>query len=121
MFGASLDLEPVQPGEARTGWQGGATWVPNQRLSITGYGGSLVRPLEYRYDDTSAWQVGVDATWRPTPVVELGAGLARVNEDRDRPDAAAFDWSQTRVMLRASYLLTAGGADRLRPPAGGTP
>lgn len=105
------------PGASSRGWSASAAWQPLERLALTGYASNTLRPLEYRYDDAEAWWYGADVTWEARPHLRLGAGITRYDEDRDRPDAAALDWSQTRLTFRVTWLLDSG-ADRWRlPPA----
>ena len=53
---------------------------------------------------------------RTTQQVLVGASVVYINEDRVRPDAAAFDWDQARVSAYVTYVFSAGGADRLGLP-----
>jgi len=59
----------------------------------------------------------MDAEWSLGNRLRLGVGGARYWETRDRPDAAAFDWGQTRLHARVTLLLRSE-ADVFRlPPA----
>jgi hypothetical protein len=105
------------PGAASNGWSASAGWRPHDRVGLTGYISNVSRPLEYRFNNAEAWWYGADASWDPMPALRLGLGVTRYDEDRDRPDAGALDWSQTRLTLRASWFVDSG-ADRWRlPPA----
>ncbi|MGH7585273.1 MAG: hypothetical protein ACREMH_03420 [Gemmatimonadales bacterium] len=105
------------PGASSRGWSASAAWRPHDRIGLTGYISNLTRPLEYRFSDAEAWWYGVDASWDPLPDLRLGVGLTRYDEDRDRPDAGALDWTQTRLTLRAAWFVNSG-ADRWQlPPA----
>ena len=105
------------PGASSRGWSASAVWRPLDRIGLTGYVSNLTRPLEYRFNDAEAWWYGADASWDPSPDLRLGVGLTRYDEERDRPDAGALDWTQTRLTLRASWFVNSG-ADRWQlPPA----
>ncbi len=111
------------PGAASRGWSASAAWRPNDRLGLTGYASNLLRPLEYRADEAEAWWFGADASWEASAGLLLGVGVTRYDENRDRPDAGAVDWSQTRLTFRVAWTLDSG-ADRWRLPpasAGGAP
>lgn len=103
------------PGAAGRFLDGAITWTPDQKYSLNLYGGSMARPLELRYyDATSAW-VGGRADWQITSQQRLWTDVAYVTDNRDRPDASAWNASQVRV--RAGLSLTFGShADRLSRP-----
>jgi hypothetical protein len=97
--------EESGPGASSDGFEGSVTFVPVPVLSLTAYGSTLDRPLEFRFEDASVDAFGVDAEWRPTNRLRLAVGAARYAESRDRPDAAAFDWNQTRLHASVTLLL----------------
>lgn len=104
------------PGAASRGIDGAVLFRPDARLALRASGAALQRPLEFRYDDASVSMVGLDADWELSDRVRAGAGVAHYWETRDRPDAAAFDWSQTRLNARLTLVL--GGARPVPlPPA----
>jgi hypothetical protein len=112
------------PGAGSTGFEGSATYRYRGQLSLTASGASLLRPLEFRFDDSQVWMVGLRAEFRPTPVWSLAAGVSHYGESRNRPDAANFDWNQTRVDIRITALIGSNAdADRLPPavPSGKAP
>jgi hypothetical protein len=128
--GASLDIarrwrieldaqKEFGPGAASRGVDAGVTFSPRPGLELAARGGALQRPLEFRYDDATVSNVGMDADWRLSDRVHAGAGVTRYWETRDRPDAAAFDWAQTRVNARLTLLF--GGAGALPLPPGRRP
>jgi hypothetical protein len=105
------------PGASARFADGSAAWTPNERLSLEVYGGALARPLEFRfYDATSRW-IGARAQWQLSEQRRVWADLARVGDDRDRPDASASSLAQFR--LRGGVSVAFGsGADRTPlPPA----
>ncbi len=108
------------PGASSRGWSASASWRPREGLSLTGYAANTLRPLEYRTSEAEAWWYGADASWEALPDLRLGVGVARYDEDRDRPDTGALDWSQTRLTFRVSWVLDSG-ADRWRLPPGAMP
>ena len=114
----TIDLgyrEEYGPGASSHGFEGSVSAVPNPRLTLTAYGSTLDRPLEFRFEETGVDVFGVDAEWRPTERVRLALGGAHYAEDRRRPDAGGFDWNQTRLNARVT-LLFGSGADRLPLP-----
>lgn len=105
------------PGAGSQGWNGALTWRAGSRISLSAHGGTLDRPLEYRYDVASLAWYGASADLRLNERLRLGANLDRWNEDRSRPDAAGISWDQTRFSVSASWILVSD-ADRLPlPPA----
>ena len=105
---------------ASRGWSASAAWRPADRLSLTGYASNLLRPLEYRTNEAEAWWYGPDASWEVASELQLGVGVTRYDEERNRPDAAALDWSQTRLTFRVTWTLDSG-ADRWQLPPGVMP
>jgi hypothetical protein len=86
-------------------------------LSLTAYGSSLERPLELRFDEASVDALGLDAEWSPAAQLRIALGVAHYGEDRRRPDAAALDWSQTRLHARVTVLLRSETDAVPLPPA----
>jgi hypothetical protein len=107
--------EEYGPGASSHGFEGSVSALPSSRLTVTAYGSTLDRPLEFRFEETGVDVVGVDVEWRPTERVRLALGGAHYAEDRRRPDASGFDWNQTRLNARIT-LLFGSGADRLPLP-----
>lgn len=105
------------PGAAARYADGTISFTPRERYAFAIYGGTLARPLELRfYDATSRW-IGGRAEWRFGSERRVWTDVALVDDDRDRPDAAASSLSQVRA--RAGVSLSFGtSADRLTlPPA----
>jgi hypothetical protein len=109
--------EEYGPGASSDGFEGSVTWLPSRALSLTAYGSTLDRPLEFRFEDASVEVLGLDVDWRAGERFSLGLGAAHYGEERERPDAAAFDWNQTRLHARASLLLRSGTDAAPLPPA----
>jgi hypothetical protein len=105
------------PGAASAGTSGGVTYTPNATWHVMVHGGRLDRPLEFRYAESVLRMYGVEAEAQPSERLHLSVGATRYLEDRRRPDAAAFDWGQWRLTLRAT--LSFGRGDELGglPPA----
>jgi hypothetical protein len=113
------------PGASSHGFEAAATFLPTPALSLTAYASTLERPLEFRFDEASADGFGLDAEWSPTDRLRVAVGFAHYSEDRARPDAAAFDWGQTRLHAHLTLLLRSDTdavplppAPRARPRAG---
>ena len=96
--------EEYGPGASSDGFEGSVSWLPTSALSLTAYGSTLDRPLEFRFEDASVEVIGFDLDWRAGERFSIGVGAAHYGEERDRPDAAAFDWNQTRLHARATLL-----------------
>ena len=125
-FGATLLIDPrltidagyraeFGPGASSRSWEGRATYFPVSTLSLSAYGSTLTRPLEFRFDDAQVDVIGLDAEFRPSDRLRFAVSGGQFFEDRRRPDAAAFDWNQFRLEARVTYLF---GSDQNRlPPA----
>jgi hypothetical protein len=116
----SLDAgysEEYGPGASSHGFEGSVSFLPISTLSLTAFGSTLERPLEFRFEEASVDAFGLDAEWSPTDRLKLAVGLARYAENRDRPDAAAFDWDQTRLHARVTLLLHSDTDAVPLPPA----
>jgi len=92
-------------------------WAPNATYSVDLHGGALDRPLELRYYDATSLWIGargerqIASDWRVWGEVTL------VDDERNRPDAAATSLSQFRIRTGVSASF-GSSADRLPlPPA----
>ena len=103
-------------GAVATGGDASVGWNPFDAMVLRLYGAYSQRPLVYRFDDSYLTWAGLDVSLRTTQQVLVGASIVYVNENRKRPDAAAFDWNQTRVSAYVTYVFSAGGADRTGLP-----
>jgi hypothetical protein len=105
------------PGASSRTWDGRISWLPAPTLTLSAFGSTLTRPLELRFDDAQVDAVGIDAAFRASERLQIALTGAQYFEERQRPDAGAFDWSQFRVHARVTWVF-GSGADRLRlPPA----
>ena len=109
--------EEYGPGASSHGIEGSVSWLPAATLSLTAYGSMLERPLEFRFEDATVDVLGLDAEWSPADYLRVGIGAARYTETRDRPDAAAFDWNQTRLHARVTLLFRSDADAVPLPPA----
>jgi hypothetical protein len=109
--------EEYGPGASSNGFEGSVTWLPAKTLSLTAYGSTLERPLEFRFEEASVDVFGLDAEWSPFAELRLAIGGAHFSETRDRPDAAAFDWNQTRLHARVTVLFRSDADAVPLPPA----
>jgi hypothetical protein len=109
--------EEYGPGASSDGFEGSVSWLPTRALSLTAYGSTLDRPLEFRFEEASVEVLGLEVDWRPSDRLGFGVGAAHFSEDRDRPDAAAFDWNQTRLHARATLFLRSETDAIPLPPA----
>lgn len=105
------------PGAASRGFEGSLTYAAGERLALVLNAATLDRPLEFRYDDPSVNQYGVQAVYRPSPRALFQLDASRYAEDRRRPDAAAFDWDQLRVSARVVLLFGTAADMANLPPA----
>ncbi len=111
---ASLEYGPGASGQFA---DGSVTYALNEATSFDVYGGSMARPLEFRYYDATSRWIGARAARRLSTQQRVWADVAFVDDARDRPDAGASSLSQFR--LRAGLSLAFGSqADRAPlPPA----
>ncbi|MFN0180248.1 MAG: hypothetical protein ACKVZ0_15720 [Gemmatimonadales bacterium] len=113
------------PGASSRSFDGGLTFEASDAIILTARGGTLDRPLEFRYSDAQARWFAASGDVRLSNQVRLVTDLMAITEERDRPDAAAFDLDQVRLSTR--LVVTFGSsADRLppavrRPVGGSTP
>ena len=106
------------PGAASRGFEGAVGFTPATAFTIEVQAATLDRPLEYRVENSSLTLYGLNAEYRASRWrVQLDA--SRYSEDRERPDASAFDWNQFRVSARVMLLFggRAGGGLTHLPPA----
>ncbi len=102
------------PGASSSGWDGSVSYAPTGRYSVTVYGNSLQRPLEYRWDDSKVLVYGMQASVVARDNVTMAFTLARYDENRERPDAASFEWDQIRAGVKV--IVTFSSADRMPLP-----
>lgn len=107
--------EEYGPGASSDGFEASVSAVPLAQLTLTAYGATLDRPLEFRFEDAGVDVLGLDAEWRPSDRLRLALGGAHYREDRQRPDVSGIDWSQTRLHAAVTLFL-GSGADRWRLP-----
>jgi hypothetical protein len=116
MLDANYGLEHG-PGARSRFADASVTFAPGAGLSFDMYGGALARPLELRYYDANSRWLGARAEWQRSGQQRIWADVARVSDERERPDAASSSLAQFR--LRAGVSVAFGSsADRTPlPPA----
>lgn len=105
------------PGAASAGASGSVTYAPRATWRVMAHAATLDRPLEFRYAESVLRVYGVEAEADRGSRLRLSVGATRYVEDRRRPDAAAFDWGQWRLTLRAVVVFGRGGELEGLPPA----
>jgi len=106
------------PGAASTGASGSVTFEPpNHTYALTAHAASMDRPLEMRFSESVLNLFGMDGSIEPRSGMRLELGAIHYAEKRNRPDAAAMDWGQWRVTLRAVLAFGSGGDLGHLPPA----
>lgn len=123
---ATVDYQAgLGPGAQTLTVDAGVNWRPMERLRLRASGAYVERVLELRSSDATLWQLGVDADATLRPGLRAFGGAWYLTEERDRPDAAAFDWNQVRFHL-GLRVGVGSAADRpslppaiLRMPQGG--
>jgi hypothetical protein len=105
------------PGASSRGFEAGVTYSPTEFLTVAAHGGALDRPLELRFDESSVRTYGAYVQYRSSSRVRIELDASRYDEDRKRPDAAAFSWDQLRVSARVVFLLASGAELKGLPPA----
>lgn len=97
-------------GAGALGADASVRWAVRPTVAITGAGSFMKRPLAYRYSDAQVLSLGGDVTWQVTPDLGLSVGAMWLDQDQDRPDASGYDWQQTRINARITYVLSSGTA-----------
>lgn len=105
------------PGASSRGFEGSLSYSPAEFLTLAVHGGTLDRPLEFRFDESSVRMYGLYAQYQPSSRVRVELDASRYAEDRKRPDAAAFSWDQLRASARVVFVFASGGELRGLPPA----
>jgi hypothetical protein len=106
------------PGAASAGASGSVTFEPpNHTYALTAHVSSMDRPLEMRFSESVLNLYGIDGRIEPRPGMRLELGAIHYAENRNRPDAAAMDWGQWRVTLRAVFAFGSGDDLGHLPPA----
>jgi len=101
--GYSADMGP---GAAASGWDAALGYQPSSRWEFNASGGRFIRPLEYRFDESTIRFIGLGGTYRVAQQVQLRVRGDYYHELRDRPDAAAFTFDQTRLSVDLTFYLS---------------
>lgn len=105
------------PGAASVGGGASVTYTPTRHTRVTVYGHAHDRPLEFRYSESVLRVLGLDGGTDLNDRVRLSLGAMRYAEERRRPDAAEFDWTQWRLTAGVTLLFARGGDLENLPPA----
>jgi len=81
------------------------------------HAGHLLRPLEYRWNDSKVWSYGFRGDFQLRNQFFLNLAVMRYNESHDRPDAAAFSWDQTRISAGLTMVFSSTMRSRGIHPA----
>ena len=112
------------PGAASHGFDARLTWNTGGPVVLGAHAATMQRPLEFRFSDATLAMFGVDAEWRSAGPWRVGVSATRIDERRERPDAASMNWDQFRLSARVSWT---HGSDPQLPAlpraarTGGTP
>jgi hypothetical protein len=104
------------PGASSSGWDAQFGYHPSGPWQFTANGGRFVRPLEYRFDESKVKFIGIDAAYRLAQRFQFRVRADYYDEDRDRPDAAAFTWNQTRLSADLTFYLSSKVTASPLPP-----
>jgi hypothetical protein len=104
------------PGAASMGYEVSTSYDWTRGLALAAAFSWLRRPLEYRFDESkvATWRLRLD--WKPKGRVRAFAEVQHVDESRERPDEAAFDWGHWGVALSMMVELDSGTGPGV-PPA----
>lgn len=115
---ATFDYQAgLGPGAQALTVDGGVFWRPMPIVSLWGHVAYVERSLELRYNDAKLWQFGLDADAAVYRNLRVFGGAWYLNETRDRPDAATFDWNQMRFHLGVRYGFGTRADRSSLPPA----
>jgi hypothetical protein len=104
----AFDLEHTTefgPGASSASIDGSVSYFPRRDMTFSLHGGRLHRPLEFRLSEATLYLIALDAAWQISDRWHGSVRVSRSMEERDRPDAAAFDWNQTRLSASLSVYL----------------
>jgi hypothetical protein len=110
-------VHEIGPGAGLRSASGEIDWRASEILELGLRGGILERPLEFRFDDAELWSIAGRLSWELAKTSRIEVEVLHVDELRDRPDAASFDWAQTRVALAFTIDLDSGLAGPSVPPS----
>jgi hypothetical protein len=105
------------PGASSATTGGSVTYSPTSGTRVSLYGSWLDRPLEFRFSESELRVWGADGGADLSDRVRLSFGAMHYDEQRHRPDAAAFDWSQWRITAGVIVLFARGADLENLPPA----
>ena len=99
--------EEYGPGASSHGFEGSRQRRTDPRLTLTAYGSTLDRPLEFRFEEASVDVFGLERSGARERL-RLGS-VARTLRRRPAPAGCrGFDWNQTRLNARVTLLFGSG-------------
>ena len=104
------------PGAASSGWDASLVYQPSSRWEFNASGGRFIRPLEYRFDESTIRFIGIGGAFRIAQQFQFRLRGDYYHELRDRPDAAAFTFDQTRLSADVTFYLSSKVKARPLPP-----
>ncbi|HET9886088.1 MAG TPA: hypothetical protein VFR10_01155, partial [bacterium] len=104
------------PGAASLGYEGAATVHVQEEIALSAAFSWMRRPLELRFDEAKVASSLARLTWNPKSRFRASADVQWIDEQRERPDAASFDWSHWQASLSTTFEFTSGTAPNI-PPA----
>lgn len=105
------------PGAASVGTGASVSYAPDKRYRVLLHASTLDRPLEFRFSESVLRVLGVEASADVNERWRISLGGARYAEERQRPDAASFDWNQWRAQAGFTVLFGSGSDLENLPPA----
>jgi len=104
------------PGAASLGYEGAATWHVTQDIATSAAFSWMRRPLELRFDEAKVASTMARITWKPKARFRTSADIQWFDEERERPDAASFDWNHWQLSLATTIEFDSGDGSNV-PPA----
>jgi hypothetical protein len=105
------------PGASNHGWDSRVVYTPQSFFTASAHMGYLLRPLEYRWNDAKVWTYGFRGDFKVRNQFYLNFAVMRYDESRNRPDAAAFSWDQTRISAGLTMVFSSTMRSRSLHPA----
>jgi hypothetical protein len=105
------------PGASASGSSANIAYQPSSRLRVSALASAITRPLEFRFNDAVVRVYGLEARLVPSERLRVDLTAHHYREAHDRPDAAAFDWSQWRLAARIAFAFGTEVDTRGLPPA----
>jgi hypothetical protein len=104
------------PGAGSVGYEGSAGYQWKEDISVSAAFSWMRRPLELRFDESKVASSLARLTWNPKKRFRAFADIQYIDEARERPDAAAFDWTHWHASLGTTLEFDSGDGSNI-PPA----